>query len=87
MRYINASQSLIINAYGGYRVLEKLGFKPVREFDEGKEDKKEKLKRFIESMPVIDKVCPICKNPFQTKNPKQKTDSRRCGQKYRRQNK
>ena len=89
MRYAHPNYDIVINASGGYRVLEKMGWRPVRELEDIKkeEDKKEKFKQFkqfVESQPLIDKVCPICKKPFQTRSPKTRTDSPACGQKLRR---
>ena len=86
MKYTHPKYDIIINASGGYRVLEKMGFTPVRELEDLKKeaDKKEKFKQFIESRPLIDKVCLICNKNFQTRNPRTRTDSPKCGQLLRR---
>lgn len=63
-----------------------MGWQPVRELEDIKkaEEKKEKFKQFVESQPLIDKVCPICKKPFKTRNKRTRTDSLKCGQQLRR---
>jgi len=86
LKYTHPKYNLIINANGGYRVLEKLGFKPEQDEEKTKkkEEQKEKFKQFIASHPLIDKICPICNQPFQTRNPKVRTNTRKCGQQLRR---
>lgn len=76
-----------IEASGGYTVLSNLGYETEFEIriEQNEEAKKEKFKKFVDSIKVIDKVCFICKKPFKTKNPRQRTDSRKCGQTLRHQ--
>jgi hypothetical protein len=86
MKYTHPNYDIVINASGGYRVLEKLGWRPAREAEDvqKEEAKKEKFKQFVESHPLLDKICPICNKPFKTRSPKTRTDSPKCGQKLRR---
>lgn len=92
VRYTSPNHDVVINVSGGKRVfavLEKAGFKSEFEINvEAKEEeKKEKLKTFVSSIKAIKKTCPICKKEFETKNPKTRTNSVKCGQILRRQEK
>jgi hypothetical protein len=86
MKYTHPDYNIIINASGGYRVLDRLGFQSAHELENNlkREERKEKFKQFIESQPFIDKICSFCQKPFKTKNPRTRTDSITCGQQLRR---
>jgi hypothetical protein len=87
VKYIHTGNSkLVIQATGGYRILEQLGYKPEQEIEreKKKEEQKEKFKQFVESQPFIDKTCPICNKNFKTRSIKTRTDSIKCGQQLRR---